>query len=154
MSGWGKKQLRSHMPKWLSEAEKDRTFLTEAGWMMMPLGSDNPATAELIVAMGMNDKVLKESFMEEIVQPEGFEDSIFGTVDTPIIPIVCEVSHLKDSSISFDSNFPEGLELKITSKTEFMIMGSPKAAFEGVTTVTIENETNRTQIVFEVEITE
>jgi len=52
MSSWGNKPDRSEMPKFLSEEQKDRCIRTARGWEIQPHGNDNPASSELVVAIG------------------------------------------------------------------------------------------------------
>lgn len=141
MSNWGNQEDRSSMPNWLSEQQKNRCVLTERGWEIQPEGNDNPASSEVIVALGgspkggvVNDAPTIEGDSIAAGLTTGFRGprgTIVGVSGAEIIPVRFEVFDLEslnqNMQITIDGNFPAGLTVGVGSFSDygFEITGTP-----------------------------
>ena len=151
MSYWGNKQDRSQMPKWLSEEQKNRCVLTERGWEIQPDGNDNPASSELIVAMGgspkggdINDAPTIEGDSVAAGLTTGFRGptgTISGISGAELLPIRFEVFDLESVNtqmqITIDGSFPAGLTVGEAGFSDFgfQITGTPTESATGTTII-------------------
>ena len=162
MSTHGNKKDRASMPKWLPNHLKDQCILTNRGWELRALGNNNPASFELIVAIGGNaiDGDVNDAPTAKRTGGQVVNQTIYGISGAAILPVVFEVFDLEsintNMTLAIDGNFPAGLTTAIGGRSdyEFVIIGTPTVSASTATTIIIGDEAGATVgLTFNVDIT-
>ena len=149
-----KSRDRDSMPAYLTEDDKNRCFPTVRGWEMRPLGTDNHAASEVLVATkGLLDSVSNVEDVPTVETTDGVYEAltIVGVVGMPIIPIKFNVYDLEDTSdgIALSGSLPAGLISSAGGDNDYqwVISGTPSGATTTPINITATDSNSDTVVI-------